>query len=57
MNQLAMFDTEPQIICTHKNIIESKPPFAGWKPGDLKQQCADCWHWLTDDNKAPALGE
>ena len=56
MNQLTMFDTQPtETECTHQNIVEDRMPFAGWKAGELKRHCGDCFHWLDDDGNAPAV--
>ncbi len=54
MNQLTMFPTEPQQDCQHENIVEDRMPFSGWKQGELKRHCGDCFHWLDDEGNAPA---
>jgi len=58
--QLSLFVTTeepPQRDCNHAKRVKLREPWAGWKPGEMKQHCADCWHWLDDNGNAPALGE
>lgn len=58
IDQLTLFNEEPiKRECQHENIIESPVPFSGWKAGELKRHCGECWQWLDADGNAPELGE